>query len=103
MALRELATSRSRRQNEEKLQGKLKGFEDGKEEIAQIKMMKKEEYPNGFQMPLHYPSYRKSDYEKMEERKLDLLLKEYGLGFQGNLDQKRPFAMGTFFWCDQLR
>ncbi|KAI3838653.1 hypothetical protein MKW92_037324 [Papaver armeniacum] len=29
---------------------------------------------SGFQMPLHYPRYKKSDYEKMEERKVDMLL-----------------------------
>ena len=32
-------------------------------------------------MPLHYPRYTKRDYEKMEEGKLDLLLKQYGLCF----------------------
>ncbi|RZC81863.1 hypothetical protein C5167_044433 [Papaver somniferum] len=34
---------------------------------------------SGFQMPLHYPRYKKSDYEKMEEWKVDMLLREYGL------------------------
>lgn len=55
----------------------------------------------GFQMPLHYPRYTKSDYEKMEEWKLDMLLLEYGLSFRGNLDEKRKFAMGAFLWPDQ--
>lgn len=67
-----------------------------------VKMMKQEEYPNGFEMPLHYPRYKKSDYEKMEEWKLDLLLKQYGLSFQGTLDEKRAFAMGAFLWPDQF-
>ncbi|MCL7031310.1 hypothetical protein MKW94_002698 [Papaver nudicaule] len=57
-----------------------------------------------FQMPLHYPRYKKSDYERMEERKVDMLLREYGLdSFKGTtLDEKREFAMGTFLWPDQL-
>ncbi|KAI3834635.1 hypothetical protein MKX03_005975 [Papaver bracteatum] len=58
---------------------------------------------SGFQMPLHYPRYKKSDYEKMEEWKVDMLLREYGLdSFKGTLDEKREFAMGTFLWPDQL-
>ncbi|RZC46068.1 hypothetical protein C5167_039029 [Papaver somniferum] len=53
---------------------------------------------SGFQMPLHYPRYKKADYEKMEEWKVDVLLREYGLdSFKGTLDEKREFAMGTFF------
>ncbi|KGN49041.1 uncharacterized protein LOC105435946 [Cucumis sativus] len=56
---------------------------------------------SGFQMPLHYPRYKKSDYQKMEEWKLDLLLKEYGLSFEGSLEEKRAFAMGAFLWPDQ--
>ncbi|KAJ1428657.1 hypothetical protein SESBI_08758 [Sesbania bispinosa] len=60
------------------------------------------DYPSsGFQMPLHYPRYTKQDYERMEEWKLDLLLKQYGLSFKGTLDEKRAFAMGTFLWPDQ--
>ncbi|KAL8505438.1 hypothetical protein ACS0TY_016615 [Phlomoides rotata] len=55
----------------------------------------------GFQMPLHYPRYGKSDYEKMEEWKVDMLLREYGLSFGGSLDEKRDFAMGAFLWPDQ--
>ncbi|KAL5574895.1 hypothetical protein UlMin_016594 [Ulmus minor] len=58
-------------------------------------------YSSGFQMPLHYPRYTKADYEKMEEGKVDLLLKQYGLCFDGNLDEKRAFAMGAFLWPDQ--
>lgn len=58
---------------------------------------------SGFQMPLHYPRYRKADYEKMEEWKLDLLLQEYGLNFHGhNLEEKKKFAMGAFLWPDQI-
>ncbi|KAI4296034.1 hypothetical protein L6164_036024 [Bauhinia variegata] len=56
---------------------------------------------SGFRMPLHYPRYKKSDYENMEEWKVDLLLKEYGLSFKGTLDEKRAFAMGAFLWPDQ--
>ncbi|KAG6603827.1 hypothetical protein SDJN02_03735, partial [Cucurbita argyrosperma subsp. argyrosperma] len=56
---------------------------------------------SGFQMPLHYPHYTKADYQKMEEWKVDQLLKEYGLSFQGSLEEKRAFAMGAFLWPDQ--
>lgn len=63
----------------------------------------KEDYPNGFQMPIHYPRYSKADYEKMEEWRVDMLLKEYGLSFNGtSVDEKRAFAMGAFLWPDQL-
>ncbi|XP_015879134.3 uncharacterized protein LOC107415338 [Ziziphus jujuba] len=55
-----------------------------------------------FQMPLHYPRYTKADYEKMEEWKVDMLLKQYGIAnIQGSLDEKRAFAMGAFLWPDQ--
>ncbi|KAL0301074.1 UNVERIFIED_CONTAM: hypothetical protein Sradi_6384200 [Sesamum radiatum] len=54
-----------------------------------------------FQMPLHYPRYAKSDYEKMEEWKVDALLRQYGLRFDGSLEEKRRFAMGAFLWPDQ--
>ncbi|PIA25630.1 hypothetical protein AQUCO_11000037v1 [Aquilegia coerulea] len=57
--------------------------------------------PTMFQMPLHYPRYKKADYEKMEEWKVDMLLKEYGICCVGTLDEKRSFAMGTFLWPDQ--
>ncbi|CAJ1962676.1 unnamed protein product [Sphenostylis stenocarpa] len=53
---------------------------------------------SGFQMPLHYPRYTKQDYESMEEWKVELLLKQYGLSFKGTLDEKRAFAMGAFLW-----
>nr|XP_033513444.1 uncharacterized protein LOC117278128 [Nicotiana tomentosiformis] len=56
----------------------------------------------GFQMPLHYPRYTKADYQNMEEWKLDALVREYGLVFQGTVDDKRKFAMGAFLWPDQL-
>ncbi|MCD7466757.1 hypothetical protein HAX54_003762 [Datura stramonium] len=56
----------------------------------------------GFVMPLHYPRYTKDDYEKMEEWKIDVLLREYGLDFQGTVDEKRRFAMGAFLWPDQF-
>ncbi|KAG6641915.1 hypothetical protein CIPAW_09G107200 [Carya illinoinensis] len=58
-------------------------------------------YPSAFQMPLHYPRYKKADYQKMEEWKVDLLLEQYGLKFKGNLDEKRAYAMGAFLWPDQ--
>uniref|UniRef100_A0A9I9CM62 DUF7722 domain-containing protein n=1 Tax=Cucumis melo TaxID=3656 RepID=A0A9I9CM62_CUCME len=51
-----------------------------------------------FQMPLHYPRYKRSDYEGMPEWKLDCLLKEYGLPIVGDVAQKRKFAMGAFLW-----
>lgn len=60
-------------------------------------------HPSDFQMPLHYPRYAKSDYEKMEEWRLDLLLKQYGLCCNGSsLEEKRAFAMGAFLWPDQF-
>ncbi|CAA7062685.1 unnamed protein product [Microthlaspi erraticum] len=67
-----------------------------------IKMMKKEEFPSGFQVPLHYPKFSKSDYEAMDGLKLDLLLKQYGFSFEGSLDEKRVFAIESFLWPDQL-
>ena len=55
-----------------------------------------------FQMPLHYPRYKKRDYETMPEWKLDLLLREYGLPINvGDVNQKRKFAMGAFLWPSQ--
>ncbi|KAL0710191.1 hypothetical protein Bca4012_017169 [Brassica carinata] len=70
--------------------------------LNKIKMMKKEEYPSGFQVPLHYPKYSKSDYEAMDDLSLDLLLKQYGISFEGSLEDKRIFAMESFLWPDQL-
>ncbi|KAK9089880.1 hypothetical protein Scep_028962 [Stephania cephalantha] len=55
-----------------------------------------------FQMPLHYPRYKKGDYENMEEWRLDNLLSQYGLTCEGSLDEKRSYAMGAFLWPDQL-
>ncbi|KAH7864784.1 hypothetical protein Vadar_033818 [Vaccinium darrowii] len=51
-----------------------------------------------FQMPLHYPRFKKTDYETMPEWKLDSILAEYGLPVTGDLKQKRKFAMGAFLW-----
>ncbi|KAL5228732.1 hypothetical protein ABZP36_016997 [Zizania latifolia] len=51
-----------------------------------------------FQMPLHYPRYRREDYEAMPEWQLDRLLSEYGLPVDGTLQQKRGFAIGAFLW-----
>ncbi|KAL1200495.1 hypothetical protein V5N11_009672 [Cardamine amara subsp. amara] len=67
-----------------------------------IKMMKKEEFPSGFQVPLHYPKYSKSDYEAMNDLSLDLLLRQYGFSFEGSLEDKRVFAIESFLWPDQL-
>lgn len=67
-----------------------------------IKMMKKEEFPSGFQVPLHYPKYSKFDYEAMDDLSLDLLLKQYGFSFEGSLEDKRVFAIESFLWPDQL-
>jgi len=53
---------------------------------------------SGFQMPLHYPRYTKEEYESMEEWKVELLLKQYGLSVKGSVDEKRGFAMGAFLW-----
>ncbi|KAF8667899.1 hypothetical protein HU200_052527 [Digitaria exilis] len=55
----------------------------------------------GFRMPLHYPRYKKADYEAMPEWRVDCLLREYGLPADGDLDTKRRFAMGAFLWPDQ--
>ncbi|KAJ4847694.1 hypothetical protein Tsubulata_020658 [Turnera subulata] len=60
-----------------------------------------EAIPSGFQMPLHYPRYTKADYQTMQESTLDILLRQYGLSFQGSLEDKRNYAMGTFLWPDQ--
>jgi hypothetical protein len=54
-----------------------------------------------FQMPLHYPRYKKADYETMPEWRVDCLLRDYGLPVTGDLDSKRKFAMGSFLWPDQ--
>ncbi|KAF7840525.1 hypothetical protein G2W53_002823 [Senna tora] len=56
----------------------------------------------GFQMPLHYPRYRKEEYEKMEEWKVDLLLQQYGLCFKGTLQEKRTFAMAYYYFSTFL-
>ncbi|KAL9684825.1 hypothetical protein QQ045_022266 [Rhodiola kirilowii] len=53
-------------------------------------------------MPLHYPCFKKEDYEKMDEMRLKLLLGEYGLKFEGSLDQLREYAIETCLWPDQL-
>ncbi|KAA8520921.1 hypothetical protein F0562_011594 [Nyssa sinensis] len=56
---------------------------------------------SAFQMPLHYPSYKKAEYETMPEWKLDRLLTDYGLPVTGDAAQKRKFAMGAFLWPSQ--
>lgn len=57
---------------------------------------------SGFQMPLNYPRFKKPDYVKMDEERLKLLLAEYGLRFEGGLDELREYAIRTFLWPDQL-
>jgi len=54
-----------------------------------------------FRMPLHYPRYKRADYEAMPEWRVDCLLREYGLPVAGDLRSKREFAMGAFLWPDQ--
>ncbi|KAI5568315.1 hypothetical protein POPTR_012G031900v4 [Populus trichocarpa] len=62
------------------------------------RVKEQQERCGGFQMPLHYPRYSRSEYETMPEGQLDLLLTEYGLPMVGNVEQKRKFAMGAFLW-----
>ncbi|KAM6557657.1 hypothetical protein CsatB_004676 [Cannabis sativa] len=70
---------------------------------------KKKKRNSDFEMPLHYPRYKKRDYEIMAEWKLDLLLTQYGLPTNlgddddddDNLNHKRKFAMGAFLWPSQ--
>ncbi|KAJ7963635.1 Cytoplasmic tRNA 2-thiolation protein 1 [Quillaja saponaria] len=82
-------------------QGSVKSLKDTEAGLYQIELCK-EQYPNDFQMPLHYPHYSKADYEKMEDWKLDMVLREYGLRLKGSLEEKRAFAIGTFLWPNQL-
>jgi hypothetical protein len=51
-----------------------------------------------FQMPLHYPRYTREEYKNMPEWKLDCLLIQYGLPINGNIEEKRHFAIGAFCW-----
>ncbi|KAF9614941.1 hypothetical protein IFM89_021371 [Coptis chinensis] len=55
-----------------------------------------------FEMPLHYPRYKKEDYETMPEWQLDCLLNQYGLPVIGDVAHKRNFAMGAFLWPSQI-
>ncbi|KAI5065648.1 hypothetical protein GOP47_0020343 [Adiantum capillus-veneris] len=66
--------------------------------LAYSSSFKKPEVPSVFQMPVHYPSYSKADYDSMPEWKLDRLLEEYGLPVKGSLPEKRQYAMGVFLW-----
>ncbi|KAF8103323.1 hypothetical protein N665_0188s0261 [Sinapis alba] len=56
---------------------------------------------NDFKIPLHYPKYTKSDYEKMPEWQLDQLLREYGLPIIGDSNEKRKFVIGAFLWSSE--
>lgn len=51
-----------------------------------------------FQMPLHYPRFTREEYKNMPEWKLDCLLIQYGLPSNGNIEEKRRFAIGAFCW-----
>jgi hypothetical protein len=51
-----------------------------------------------FQMPLNYPRYTREEYENMPQWKLDCLLIQYGLPINGNIEEKRLFAIGAFCW-----
>lgn len=54
---------------------------------------------SSFQMPVHYPSFTKEEYEAMSEEELDRLLKLYGLPTDlGDLSCKKQFAVGAFLW-----
>ncbi|CAO2833663.1 unnamed protein product [Amaranthus hypochondriacus] len=66
---------------------------DQKTETTQkVDFQAKKNGANSFRMPLHYPLYKKADYE---EWKVDNLLKQYGLDLhvKGSLDEKRNFTM----------
>ncbi|KAG0490734.1 hypothetical protein HPP92_007597 [Vanilla planifolia] len=67
------------------------------EDLVKVKNVRYE----GFRMPLHYPRYKKEDYERMDECKLDMLLREYGLEVEAPLEEKKSFAMGAFLWPNQ--
>ncbi|XP_056846672.1 uncharacterized protein LOC108816218 [Raphanus sativus] len=56
---------------------------------------------NNFKIPIHYPKYTKSDYEKMPEWQLDQLLREYGLPIIGDSNEKRKFVIGAFLWSPE--
>ncbi|KAF8414252.1 hypothetical protein HHK36_002252 [Tetracentron sinense] len=77
------------------VQGSVKSLKDPNEGLTQGETCINK-YSTGFQMPLHYPRYKKANYETMEEWKVDMVLREYGLSFKGTLDEKREFAIGAF-------
>ncbi|KAF2608892.1 hypothetical protein F2Q68_00044783 [Brassica cretica] len=54
-----------------------------------------------FKIPLHYPKYTKSDYEKMPEWQLAQILREYGLQIIGDSNEKRKFVIGAFLWSPE--
>ncbi|EOA22369.1 hypothetical protein CARUB_v10003000mg [Capsella rubella] len=55
--------------------------------------------PASSEMPLLYPCYKREDYEKMSEEKIDMLLATYGImTVPGDLAYKREFAFKTFGW-----
>ncbi|EMS51742.1 hypothetical protein TRIUR3_08782 [Triticum urartu] len=73
----------------------------GKVAVGGQKQQQSGTFSCGFQMPLHYPRYRKADYEAMPEWRVDCLLREYGLPVTGDIEEKRRFAMGAFLWPGQ--
>ncbi|KAJ0255192.1 hypothetical protein HA466_0099840 [Hirschfeldia incana] len=74
--------------------------QDLEDQKNMMKMGKKtsQNQSNNFKIPIHYPKYTKSDYEKMPEWQLDQLLREYGLPIIGDSNEKRKFVIGTFLW-----
>ncbi|KAF6145063.1 hypothetical protein GIB67_013414 [Kingdonia uniflora] len=76
---------------------------NGNVNVKVIDIVKKEKVVKntGFQVPLHFPFYKKADYEKMEEWRVDFLLEQYGIPYKGTLDEKRDFAIGAFLWPHQ--
>ena len=79
------------------------GYPNEKTTKEEVSKSMKISYVSDFQMLVHYPRYNKTDYLKMEEWRVDLLLQQYGLKFEAkNIDEKRAFAMGAFLWPDQI-
>ncbi|KAL1195582.1 hypothetical protein V5N11_013583 [Cardamine amara subsp. amara] len=76
-------------------------FEDQRSKMKNDGFNKSQNGSSSFKIPLHYPKYTKSDYEKMPEWQLDQLLREYGLPIIGDSYEKRKFAIGAFLWSSE--
>lgn len=76
-------------------------FEDQRSKTKIDDNNKSQNVSSSFKIPLHYPKYTKSDYEKMPEWQLDQLLREYGLPIIGDSYEKRKFAVGAFLWSSE--